>query len=43
TNAKTLSFLRVRVNFYLVHAQRITTETSAITEVDFADMWISIP
>ena len=28
---------------YLVHAQRITTETSAITEVDFADMWISIP
>jgi len=31
------------VNFYLVHAQRITTETSAITEVDFADMWVSIP
>jgi hypothetical protein len=37
-NAKTLSFLRVRVNFGLVHAQRITTEITTDTDDVFADM-----
>jgi hypothetical protein len=38
-NAKTLSFLRVRVNFGLVHAQRITTEITTDTDDVFADMY----